>query len=159
MRNFILTAFVVFGFSLTSLAQKNTVTSGGEATGSGGTVSYSIGQIDYKDQSGNNGDVNQGLQQPYEIFIVGIDANPEISLEMVLYPNPTDADINLKVGKKFVGKFTYQLFDLNGKRLVNEKISGVITSIPTSILRSATYFLNVSDDSQVVKTFKIIKYN
>ena len=159
MKTSILTAFVVFGFSMASFAQKNTVTSGGEATGSGGTVSYSIGQIDYTQQSGSNGNVNQGLQQPYEIFIVGIDDNKEISLEMVLYPNPTDSDIKLKIDQAFVGNLTYQLFDLNGRQLVNEKIINAVTSIRTSTLSSATYFLHVSDETQVIKTFKIIKNN
>ena len=159
MKNSIFTAFVVFGFSMTSFAQKNTIATGGEATGSGGKVSYSIGQIDYKDQSGSSGDVNQGLQQPYEIFIVGIDDNKEIRLEMVLYPNPTDSDIKLKIDQASVGNLTYQLFDLNGRQLVNEKITSAVTSIRTSTLSSATYFLNVSDDTQVIKTFKIIKYN
>ena len=159
MKTSILTAFVVFGFSMASFAQKNTVSTGGEATGSGGTVSYTIGQIDYTQQSGSNGNVNQGLQQPYEIFIVGIDDNKEISLEMVLYPNPTDSDIKLKIDQAFVGNLTYQLFDLNGRQLVNEKIISAVTSIRTSTLSSATFFLNVSDETQVIKTFKIIKNN
>ena len=34
-------------FSMLSFSQQNTVSSGGEAIGSGGTVSYSVGQIDY----------------------------------------------------------------------------------------------------------------
>ena len=159
MKTSILTAFVVFGFSMASTAQKNTVSTGGEATGSGGTVSYTIGQIDYTQQSSSNGNVNQGLQQPYEIFIVGIDDNKEISLEMVLYPNPTDSDIKLKIDQAFVGNLTYQLFDFNGRQLVNEKIISAVTSIRTSTLSSATYFLNVSDETQLIKTFKIIKNN
>ncbi len=131
----------------------------GEAAGSGGTVSYSVGQIDYTQQSGSNGDVNQGLQQPYELYIIGIDAYEEIRLEMVLYPNPTDSDINLMIDQALDENLYYQLFDQNGRQLVNEKITSNLTSICTSTLSSATYFLNVSDDNQVIKTFKIIKYN
>jgi hypothetical protein len=39
---------------------------GGEATGSGGTTSYSVGQIVYYSNSEAGGSENQGVQQPYE---------------------------------------------------------------------------------------------
>jgi hypothetical protein len=39
---------------------------GGEATGSGGSVSYSVGQVVYTTNTGINGSVAQGVQQPYE---------------------------------------------------------------------------------------------
>jgi hypothetical protein len=38
-----------------ALCQKNTVAAGGDASGSGGSLSYSIGQIDYKILSGSGG--------------------------------------------------------------------------------------------------------
>ena len=43
-------------FSMLGLkAQETTDASGGEASGSGGTVSYSVGQIVYTTSSGTNG--------------------------------------------------------------------------------------------------------
>ena len=42
-------------------SQKETLASGGDASGSGGTVSYSIGQIAYEYRSGSNGNLNQGV--------------------------------------------------------------------------------------------------
>ncbi|MCP4553263.1 MAG: T9SS C-terminal target domain-containing protein, partial [Bacteroidetes bacterium] len=41
-------------------------TSGGEASGSGGAVSYSVGQVVCQTYSGTNGSVAEGVQQPYE---------------------------------------------------------------------------------------------
>ena len=51
-------------------AQKNTVASGSVAIGAGGTVSYSIGQTDFIAATGGGGRITQGVQQPYEIFVV-----------------------------------------------------------------------------------------
>lgn len=45
-------------------AQKAVDASGGDASGTGGTVSYSIGQIDYMALSATSGKVNEGVQQP-----------------------------------------------------------------------------------------------
>lgn len=44
-------------------AQQNIVASGGQATGAGGTVSYSIGQMDYISVTGAGGSITQGVQQ------------------------------------------------------------------------------------------------
>ena len=66
---------LLFAISLSTsvfLAQESANVSGGEATGSGGTVSYTIGQVAYTNHTGTNGNINQGVQQPYEIYLVGI---------------------------------------------------------------------------------------
>ena len=50
-------------------AQQGAVSAGGEATGAGGSVSYSIGQIDYITKSSSGHFILEGQQQPYEISI------------------------------------------------------------------------------------------
>jgi hypothetical protein len=50
------------------LAMQNTIpAAGGNAKGSGGSASFTVGQIFYTKLSGTNGTVIQGIQQPYEI--------------------------------------------------------------------------------------------
>jgi hypothetical protein len=48
-------------------AQTGIAAGGGNATGSGGSVSYSIGQVFYMMNTGTTGSVLQGVQQPWEI--------------------------------------------------------------------------------------------
>ncbi|MDG2279738.1 MAG: T9SS C-terminal target domain-containing protein, partial [Flavicella sp.] len=68
-----LTLLVSLCMSVGSIyGQESSNTSGGNAAGSGGTVAYSIGQVAYTYESGTNGNSNQGVQQPYEIYSVGI---------------------------------------------------------------------------------------
>jgi hypothetical protein len=57
-----------FTFKLS--AQQSTNTAGGNATGTGGTVSFSVGQINYTTNIGTGGSACQGVQQPYEIYAV-----------------------------------------------------------------------------------------
>lgn len=47
-----------------ALAQQNIVPAGGEASGTGGSVSFSIGQLDAFTVTGSGGSVQHGLQQP-----------------------------------------------------------------------------------------------
>ena len=153
-----LTALFLVIIGLTGLQAQQAVTSaGGDATGSGGTASYSVGQIAYTSISNANGSVNQGMQQPYEFFTNGIDENKFISLKMTVYPNPTKASVFLRIDNQELQNYSFQLYDMSGNLISSQKISYTETSIPMENLSAATYFLKVTDNNNVLKTFKIIK--
>ena len=137
-------------------AQQATVASGGNATGSGGTVSYSLGQIDYISNISSSGTTMQGLQQPYEIFTTGI-STIAIDLKLSVYPNPSMDFLTLHFENYILENAIYQITDMNGKLLESNKIIGSQTQICLDGLVSATYLLKVSTDSKELKVFKIIK--
>jgi Secretion system C-terminal sorting domain len=138
-------------------AQQSTNSSGGNATGSGGKVSYSVGQIVYTSTAGSGGSASQGVQQPYEIFTLGIDDFSNINLTMIVYPNPTTTLVNLKIENYTLDNLAYNLFDMRGRQIATKKITQDETQIQMENLASATYFLNVLDNNKLLKTFKIIK--
>ena len=138
-------------------AQESPISAGGEATGAGGTTSYSVGQVAYTTNTGTNGSVAQGVQQPYEISTtVGIDET-SINLELSVYPNPTTNYLTLKVDNFELSTLNFQLIDLQGKVIENKKVNANSTTITMETLPKATYFLTVTDNKNTVKTFKIIK--
>lgn len=139
------------------MAQNATVASGGNATGSGGSSSYSVGQVVYTNAVGSTGSTNQGVQQPIEIFTLGTNDFPEITLTMSVYPNPTTAGINLSITNYNSENISYQLFDLNGRSIQTNKIVEKETQISLDNLSNAIYLLTVSDNNKSLKTFKIIK--
>ena len=150
----------ILGFGLTNLkAQSNTVAAGGQANGVGGTASYSIGQVDYNTAPGSGGTVTQGLQQPYEILVISGIEQTSINLFASIYPNPTAefVTLTLKVESNKIENYTYQLYDLQGKLLVNNKVEGNQTTISMAGLVNATYFIKVLNNNKEVKQFKIIK--
>ena len=149
---------VLFGFFIQNIqAQKDVVVSGGNATGSGGTVSYSVGQVAYTNATGSGGTVTQGVQQPFEIVTLGTDNFPEITLSMTVYPNPTTSIVNLKVDNFNFENLQINLSDITGKLLQSQKISNQETQIQMESLPQAIYLLNVQDNNKTIKTFKIIK--
>jgi len=155
-----LSAVLFLGLGLTGLqAQTAVPATGGNASGSGGTVSYSVGQVAYTTNTGgSNGSVAQGVQQPFEISVItGLEEAKGISLSLSAYPNPTTDFLNLKVENYDNTNLSYQLFDMNGKLLESKKITGNQTSIVMSNLVPATYFVKVTESNKEVKTFKIIK--
>jgi len=154
-----LSAVLLLGLGLTGLqAQESVNATGGNASGSGGSASYSVGQVVYTTNTGTNGSVSQGVQQPYEISVVtGIEEAKGINLSVSAYPNPTTDYLTLSIGEFEISNLSYQLYDMNGKLLQSEKISGNQTSIVMSNLVPSSYFVKVIQGNKEVKTFKIIK--
>jgi hypothetical protein len=162
LRKLKLSTILLFGQGLTGLqAQEVIPAAGGNASGSAGTVSYSVGQVIYTTNTGTNGTVAQGVQQPFEISIVtGLEEAKGINLMVSAYPNPTTDFLNLKVDASNalnIQLLSYQLYDMSGNLLETKKLVGNQTSIVMSYLVRATYFLKVIEGSKEVKTFKIIK--
>jgi len=153
-----LSAVLLLGLGLTTLHAQETISaSGGEATGNG-SASYTVGQVFYKTHTGDNGSVAEGVQQPYEISVVtAIEETKGINLSVSAYPNPTTDYLTLEVKDFELSNLNFQLYDMQGKLLQNEKITSNQTSIVMSNLVSATYFVKVVQGNKEVKTFKIIK--
>ena len=139
-------------------AQQATTAAGGEATGTGGTASYSVGQVVvYTTNTGTNGSVAQGVQQAYEIYNVGI-KETELNISLSIFPNPTAANLTLQISDYNNEKVSYQLYDMQGKLLNNGKIVAQQTKIEMTSLPTAAYYVNVvNQENQKVQSFKIIK--
>jgi hypothetical protein len=144
-------------------AQEANLSAGGNAIGSGGSVSYSVGQVVFTSSTGTSGSVKAGVQQPYEISVVtGIIEDPGISLICSAYPNPTTDLLILRIEGDLNTQYTAYLYNTNGLLLKIVKIETNETRIDMSNLVISTYFLKIvstskTSASQELKTFKIIK--
>jgi len=137
-------------------AQSTIVPMGGDIEGNGVTVSYTIGQIAVQSYGEGSTRIFEGVQQPYEIQTIGVDNYPGITLNAMVYPNPTLGNVQLTMNNvQFEGEV--RVFDLNGKFLFSKKIEGSATEIPMSDLAAGTYFVNVLNGTQVLKSFKVVK--
>jgi hypothetical protein len=149
----------VFAFGMSMKAQEAIPASGGNASGAGGSVSYTIGQVACQTSTATSGTVNQGVQQSYEVFVVtGVPSASTISLECLVFPNPATDRLILSVKNVDPESLIYQLFDIHGNMLDNQKIENSETTIETKNLVPASYFLKIIQNNREIKTFKIIKF-
>ncbi|MBR4487837.1 MAG: T9SS type A sorting domain-containing protein [Bacteroidales bacterium] len=137
-------------------AQSVIVPFGGDATDGSVTVSYTVGQVAVQANSDGSTTIYEGVQQPYEIQIIGIDDYPGIVLNAIVYPNPTVGNVQLTMNNEQL-EGEVRVFDMNGKILFVKKIEGENTEIPMLDLAAGTYFVNVVSEKQVLKTFKVVK--
>ena len=96
-------------------AQETVPVSGGQATGLGGTISYTIGQLVYTNPSNAAGSLNQGIQKSIEFITL---SNPELTaltLNAVTYPNPTSESIILALKPGKLTGLSYIMYDLLGR--------------------------------------------
>ena len=146
---------LIFGcFSLLGLSQQNTVSTGGNATGTNGSVSYSIGQIDYSNQQGTNGSLNEGVQQPQEFYLLAIDEAH--SIELSIYPNPTTDFLMLEFDQLH-DNLEYILTDMNGKRIQNQVIESTKIAIDMRTYASGAYHLTLNAQAKTLQTINILK--
>lgn len=157
-RLIIIIALFLINYS-TVHAQETVAAAGGNFSGSKGSVSYTIGQVAFTTVSSTNNSIIQGIQQPFEIFVVtAIENTSDITLKWIVYPNPTRNSVKLSIGAGDFDKMHYRLFDINGSIILDNKIESEETEIIMSNLIPSIYLLRVIRNEKELKTFKIIKY-
>lgn len=158
-----ITTFIVFLLSLAgaTFAQSAIVPLGGDTQSNTGSVSYTVGQIAVESAANSNGSVTivEGVQQPYEIMTVGVDEYPQIALNAVVYPNPTEnlAQLRLNGFEIPADGLRAILYDGNGKQLQSLMVTDDLTAFQIGQYATGTYYLELRDGKRVLKTFKIVR--
>ena len=135
--------------------QSNTVSSGGNASSSSGSVSYSIGQVVYTSAEGDNGSINQGVQQPYSVDVISGIEHPEIDLSV--FPNPTQGKITLNIALDRTESYSCSLFDATGRLVFAQDKLNPSTIISLDAFAVGTYTLSVSKEKEVMKNFRVVR--
>ena len=159
MYNQKLSFYLIFTFLLIShfaVAQQSINSAGNNATGNGGTVNYSIGQVFYHHLNGDNNTLNEGVQYGYEITN-SIGENSNIYLTHLVYPNPTKSNFTLSISEFKTGLFSYIIYNINGSIINRAEITNSLTAISLSKFDNSTFILTVFKNNELLKSFTIIK--
>ncbi len=154
---------IYFSFSLVCVSsalfgQSSFNTSGGSVANNSGSISISVGQVVCSSVSNSSGSVSQGVQQTYEISVLGMTEN-KYDLSLNAYPNPTSDQLHLKVNNTKNEKLTYRIVDLSGKEVDKSLIVSEETVIDMKNLSVSTYILEVYSETAKIQSFKICKNN
>ena len=156
MKKYILgTLFFLAPFFI--ISQEIISPSAGDSSGSGGSLSYTIGQVFFNTIESDYGSLVQGVQQPFEFQTLSTPALLTVQLTAVTYPNPTTEFVLLKISDTALENLQYTLFDLNGKTIDSKKINSFSTKITMKNFGIGMYLLKLTKNNQPLKTFKIIK--
>jgi hypothetical protein len=155
-----LTVILLSAIGLTGVqAQEALPASAGNASGSGGTSSYVIGQVMYVASTGTGGSQAPGVVQPYEISVLtGLEEEKSATIQCSVYPNPANDILTLRIDGEVQEQYIVSLYDINGNLLESKKTEGTETKIDMKNMAPAIYYLKVIQKNSEVRTFKIIKH-
>ena len=141
--------------SINLYSQSNTVSAGGDAEGDNGSVSYSIGQVVYTSAQGSNGNVNQGVQQPYDVGVItGIE---EAGINLSVFPNPTAGILTLSVADEDASLLSYQIFDATGRLIDTKNKLNSTNTISLEAYATGVYTLSVMRENKQAKSFRVVR--
>lgn len=159
MKNIILAIFILY---LTPVlhSQYRAVSAGGDVSNNSGSVSFTLGLIDYVSAENNSGRISLGLQIPglFQNDVNSLDASDPImsSKKIVVFPNPA-TDFVLIRSTGFEQPLKYQLYNLIGSILTEGFITNTETQLPIYPYAVGSYFLSIQNSQGEIKRFKVIK--
>ena len=122
-------------------------------------LSEHIGEPVIETSEGTSATLTQGFQQS-RLELVELDEVVPEELDFSIYPNPAKDNINIEIKGYEGDDITIELYDINGKILMNKKINAELTSIDVSIYPAAKYLLKMYNaDRSISSTYQVIKTN
>jgi hypothetical protein len=153
----IITLLFILTFTMDVSAQQTANTSGKNVSQNNTSVSYSIGEVYYNTTLNSNSVITQGIQQPYEIYLISGIGNEKDVMLITAFPNPTSTVLKLLIQDIKLDGLNYKLYDLLGKEILSGDIQKNQTELDLNNLMPAVYFIKVFRYNSNLKYFKIIK--
>jgi len=153
MKKSTLVLFSLFA-TISVSAQEVIATQGESYSNASANIDFTIGEVIIDTETDGTNDLTQGFHQTNWNFFLGVeDFAP--NYEATIFPNPTQDVLNIKTSS--FENVTYTLYDAQGKLVLQNLLSAEQTPIQVSQLASGNYFLTLSDQTQNLKTFKLVK--
>ena len=141
--------FAVFSVS----AQEVVSTQGDSYSNASANIDFTIGEVVINTGTDGSNDLTQGFHQTNWNFLGVEDFAP--SYEATIFPNPTEDVLNIRTSE--FENVTYTLYDAQGKLVMQDILSAEQTPIQVSQLAPGSYSLTLNNETQNLKTFKLVK--
>ncbi len=143
----------VFGQSLTPWLIS---TAGSHDDSSGGTLSWSVGELAITTLEGDEHMITQGFHQG-SLDIETTYKMADTDYELHTYPNPARDYVTIEVNHDSYEHLHFTLLDIHGSKLKGDHLKGYTTRLSVQSLNSGIYFLNIADQNTIIQTFRITK--
>ena len=139
-----------------SVSAQEVVSSQGDSYSNGsGSIDFTLGEVVIATGTDGTNDLTQGFHQTNWNFLGVEDFAP--NYEAIIFPNPTEDVLNIKTS--MFENVTYTLYDGLGKLVMQDILSAEQTPIQVSQLAPGSYSLTLNNETQNLKTFKLIKHS
>ena len=158
MKNYLLIILVLTASVSVKAQQLEVVaTSGDFYENSSGSLSWTLGEVVIETLSETNFILTQGFQQS-KLTVTAINDLQTSGIELSVYPNPTNSFLFIEVKTDKQRDLQINLFDLNGKLILQKKITGSKQTIHMQNYKPAIYILKVTEGNKEIRTYQIVKH-
>ena len=141
-------------FASISVSAQEVLSTQGESYSNASTkIDFTIGEVVINTGTDGTNDLTQGFHQTNWNFLGVEDFAPDY--QVTLFPNPTQDVLNIKTS--VFENVTYTLYDAQGKLVMQNILSAEQTPIQVSRLAPGSYSLTLNNETQNLKTFKLVK--
>ena len=139
--------------TLSVSAQEVVSTQGDSYSNGSGSIDFTLGEVIIATGTDGTNDITQGFHQTNWNF-VGVEDHA-LDYEATIFPNPTEDVLNIRTST--FENVTYTLYDAQGKLVLQDILSAEQTPIQVSQLATGNYSLTLTNETQNLKTFKLVK--
>ena len=139
--------------SISVSAQEVVSTQGESYSNASAKIDFTIGEVVINTGTDGTNDLTQGFHQTNWTCLGVEDFAP--NFQATIFPNPTQDVFNIKTS--VFENVTYTLYDAQGKLVMQNILSAEQTPIQVSQLAPGSYSLTLNNETQNLKTFKLIK--
>ena len=146
---------VLFSLLATGIVSAQEVVSaqGDSYSNASGSIDFTLGEVIIATETDGTNYLTQGFHQTNWNFVGVEDHAP--NYEAIIFPNPTSDVLNIRTS--MFENVTYTLYDAQGKLVLQDILSEEQTPIQVSQLAPGAYSLTLNNETQNLKTFKLIK--
>ena len=134
-------------------AQEVVATQGDTYSNASANIDFTIGEVVIDTGTDGTNDITQGLHQTNWNFVGLEDFAPDY--EATIFPTPTSEVLNIRTST--FENVTYTLYDAQGKLVMQDILSAEQTPIQVSQLAPGNYSIILNNETQNLKTFKLVK--
>lgn len=153
MKKHALVLFSLFA-TISVSAQEIIATQGDSYSNASANIDFTVGEVIIATGTDGTNDITQGFHQTNWNFLGVEDFAP--NYEAIIFPNPTEDILNIRTSA--FENVIYTLYDAQGKLVMQDILSAEQTPIQVSQLASGFYSLTLNNQTQNLKTFKLIKH-
>ena len=158
MKNYLLLILVLTASVSVKAQQLEVVaTSGDFYENSSGSLSWTLGEVAIETLSETNFILTQGFQQS-KLTLTAINDLQTLGIELSVYPNPTNSFLLIEVKTDKQRDLQINLFDLNGKLILQKKIIVNKQTVHMQNYKPSIYILKVTEGNKEIRTYQIVKH-
>lgn len=135
---------------------------GGEVSGEGGSMSYTMGQIAVEtsyarvtNASKVAANLREGVHQTYTVEELAIDGVAALDFDISVYPNPTTDNVTVKTGRNDMD-MCFELYGVDGRLMQKGLIREAEQNIDMQDYAAGAYILRIASGKRM-NNYRIVK--